>query len=185
MWKNLKAIASGINRIANQIGNISTSINFYGRSISGFLEMIAKELAAQNKKIGPETSIRLEIGGTMNAKAGAPVLIIDTASKRLFAVGKDAEGALGAQLADGASVAGVTSDATIATLVPDSPPLPDPDGNPSVYSAVITEAIPPKTNVPVDLTVTVTNADTTTQIPVTQTVQFTAGPEQELVLEVL
>lgn len=175
----------GPDKKAQQLKRIADALEQLVPLAKSFANSAATIAAAMSKPtIGPEKTIRLEVQGE-NMKDTAPVLIIDTATKRLFAIGLDAAGAQGASLAAGATVAGVVSDPTVAVLTPDPTPMTDPNGIPSVFSAVIAPATPPKTNVPVTITVTVTNADGTTQPPVETSVQFTAGTETSLELEVL
>jgi hypothetical protein len=177
-------MVAAVQRVATAAQQIAASVQIGAVA----LQTIASELAKQDT-IGEEVQLELEVKGensmTAKAKATGTNLIIDTANARLYAVGLDSLGAAGAQLAPGASVAGASSDLTVASLVPDSPPLPDPSGNPSVYSAAIVATTPPVTGKPTTLSVVVTNADTTTQPPATAVVQFTPGTETSLELEEL
>ena len=183
----------GLEAIERQLERIAAAAEITAvaaKSFAASAATIAEFLSKQNF-VGPEATLApLEISQgeskmTEKAKATGPTLIIDTANMRLYAIGLDALGAKGAQLASGASIAVTASPTGVLMLTPDSPSLPDPSGTPSVYSAAIAPVNPPETGVPVTLTAIVTNADGTTQTPVTAQVQFTPGTEASLELEEL
>jgi hypothetical protein len=159
-----------LERIADAVESLASSVAIIAAALS-------------KPVIGPVVKIQLEIEGEIMAKAGAAVAIVDTANKRLIVVGLDSLGAKGAQLGTGASILVSSADLTIASLVPDASPVADPDGNPSIYSAVITPTTPPVTGKTVTLTAQVTNADGTQQNPMTVDILWTPGTEASLELE--
>jgi hypothetical protein len=122
---------------------------------------------------------------TGKSKASTATLIVDTAAMKLYVIGLDSLGARGAQLGSGVTIGATSSDETVATLVPDASPAPDPSGTPTVYSAAITPATPPVIGKPTTLSVVLNTAGVGSSAPVTVDIQFTAGPANSIVLEEL
>jgi len=182
----------GLQAIEKQLERIAAASEIEAaaaKSSAASLAVIAAVLS-RNNFVGPEVTLApLEFQGEPKmadkAKATGPTLVVDTGNLRLYVIGLDSLGAKGAPLAAGASIAVTASPTGVLTLTQDPTPLTDPNGTPSIYSAAIAPVDPPQTGVPVTLTAVVTNADGTTQPPVTGQVQFTPGTEASVQLEEL
>jgi hypothetical protein len=158
------------------------------------LEQIAEELT------GPDTAVKIQflfdkvstVAQTKNVKEkqtmAAQLQLPSGGSDRFFILGKDANGNVGAQLAQGASIAVTSADPATVTVALDPTPqptdqagtLPDgtavPAGTPTVASGTVAAVNPPaQPGASINITAQVTNADGTPGASQVGTVAVVAG----------
>jgi hypothetical protein len=113
----------------------------------------------------------------MTAKATLGTIVPDNGKIPYVIVGVDADGARGAQLAQGASIEVTSADPTIGTIVPDATPGLAADGLQSIASGFFVPTNPAKVGVPVQVNYAITNADGTAGHTGFGTVTVVAGTE--------